>query len=1386
MLGDQSAEQVIEHLAELADGDVLSRVVVSAQIDADGRLSEVGGIKAKLAALFGESPFAVLASTGHFPPRVVGIAHNQADLLGHDGIQAYRQPTSLPRLCFQETFAGLVADLRVQQSQREGFVPKRFVEALQHQYKSDGFKGRRWLFEHIQEILEARKNGLVVLEAGPGFGKTAFLLELIRQYGGRQLGPAWVLGWHILRRDHRDWLPTATIASQLEWQLRDRLLMPLPAGESKAVTSQTAPAVLRQVLEEAKEKLKTADQKLLVVIDGLDEAFGSNTPVVHDRDQRWMLQDLFPNPLPDGVFILLTSRPGDHLEQFGHRSDLVIIDPENLARTDLGDANRQDLREYLTTRITEYGEAHTAFEAEIQSVVERMMAGCEGAFFVAEWFGRKETLDRRDPSNGPTNFERWCEPGAKLPSGIDEMLGEDWRYKRRRLEQAGREAHAAYEAHLPVIATVLALWHDLGTKPTDALIEDMIHGAADAASRHEPTVPRREGKLLTSAITPECVEAVLGQLADWCEVHGGPEPTYVFRHSRIPELILETLVTSDGGPRLVRQVHALLAWSAAIWGRLQGDSRTVALRNLLPHLIETAKDAREVAKQLADTLLDYKYLVAALGADPKSRSRPLLITNLAEHARQADPLTSQADPSTAEAITLLADALTLSIPALSRDPTALPSQLRGRLGELNNERLAALTQQVDDGTHWAWLRPVRASLTSVGGAEVRRMEGHTDWVYHVALHADGQRAVSASWDKTLRVWDLERGTCVTVLEGHTAAVIHVALHADGRRAVSASWDKTLRVWDLERGTCLATLKGHTKGVNHVALHADGRRAVSASWDKTLRVWDLERGTCLATLKGHTNGVNHVALHADGRRAVSSSEDNTLRVWDLERGMCVAALEGHTDWVTHVALHADGRRAVSASVDKTLRVWELERGTCLATLKGHTKGVNHVALHADGRRAVSASLDKTLRVWDLERGTCVAKLEGHTDWVNHVALHADGKRAVSASLDKALRVWDLDGGTCLAVLVGHTRGRSCHVALHADGLRAVSPSEDGTLRVWNLERGTCVAAPEEHTQWVLHMALHADGRRAVSASRDRTLRVWDLERGTCLAVLEGHTNSVLHVTLHADGRRAVSASVDDTLRVWDLERGTCLAVLEGHANSVLHVALHADGRRAVSASRDRTLRVWDLERGMCVAALEGHTRAVTHVALHADGRRAVSASLDKTLRVWDLERGMCVAALEGHTDSVRHVALHADGRRAVSASRDDTLRVWDLERGACVAALDGHTDSVRNVALHPDGRRAVSASHDKTLRVWDLERGTCLATLEGHTDGVFHVALHADGRRVVSASLDKTLRVWDLDTGTTTHVFSTDATVYVCEFAPDRATIIAGDEAGRVHFLRLAN
>ena len=142
-----------------------------------------------------------------------------------------------------------------------------------------------------------------------------------------------------------------------------------------------------------------------------------------------------------------------------------------------------------------------------------------------------------------------------------------------------------------------------------------------------------------------------------------------------------------------------------------------------------------------------------------------------------------------------------------------------------------------------------------------------------ALQSGAERRLAAlGQPHALLLWRASRESpaLVRTLAGHAGEVNSVAVSADGRLALSASYDRTVKVWDLTSGQELRTLAGHAGGVNSVAVSADGRLALSASADRTVKVWDLTSGQELRTLAGHARAVNSVAVSADGRLALSGS------------------------------------------------------------------------------------------------------------------------------------------------------------------------------------------------------------------------------------------------------------------------------------------------------------------------------------------------------------------------------------------------------------------------------------------------------------------------------------------------------------------------------------
>jgi WD40 repeat protein len=105
-----------------------------------------------------------------------------------------------------------------------------------------------------------------------------------------------------------------------------------------------------------------------------------------------------------------------------------------------------------------------------------------------------------------------------------------------------------------------------------------------------------------------------------------------------------------------------------------------------------------------------------------------------------------------------------------------------------------------------------------------------------------------------------------------------AFSPDGSRIVTASADKTARIWDAGTAKEIAVLR-HDSVVTSAAFSPDGSRIVTASLDRTARIWDAATAKEIAVLRGHDNAVRSAAFSPDGSHIVTASTDNTARIWD---------------------------------------------------------------------------------------------------------------------------------------------------------------------------------------------------------------------------------------------------------------------------------------------------------------------------------------------------------------------------------------------------------------------------------------------------------------------------------------------------------------------------
>ena len=631
---------------------------------------------------------------------------------------------------------------------------------------------------------------------------------------------------------------------------------------------------------------------------------------------------------------------------------------------------------------------------------------------------------------------------------------------------------------------------------------------------------------------------------------------------------------------------------------------------------------------------------------------------------------------------------------------------------------------------------------------------HDDQVVDARFSPDGKRAVTASWDKTAKLWDAATGKLVAQLKGHTGRVWSARFSRDGERIVSASIDGTARIWDGRDGHSIAVLElthpapPPRQDLRALADFSPDGRWIAAGIADTVQIWDAQSYQRSAELKGYTGWIRCLLFHPDGESLFTGDQDGVLKRWDVS-GRLRYSIQANqspfpvSKWIWAMSLSRDGARLATAGYGELARVWEAKSGQRVSEVQEPEGMLHAIALSPDGATLVTGGDSKFAKVWDASSGSLLRVLEGHASAIWYAGYSEDGTKIVTTSGDGTAQVRRADGGATLAKLIGHVDG--VNFAEFAKDGRVVTTSPDSSARIWNPQHG--IRRWSRHESKLFSFAgFSADGQRALIADGVGRVEIVDSESGTAKQTLILQPDDYGAGDWSSDGSRLVLVGTDSS-RLFEIPSGRVIATMPGHRppQPLLIVAFSPDGQRFAITDDDRVVRIRDAQDGKVLHSFGGYRGELRVVSFDATGSRLATGDTDRKVVVWDVASGARLLTLDDFKGEVRSVNFSPDGSRLVTASRDKRLMIWDARTGQPLLRFEeAKWANINWAQFSPDGERMVTGDVAGALGFWDARSGKLLSSYVPLSDAMGSARFSRDGSRVIS-TLQQDVVSWDSQT-----------------------------------------
>lgn len=622
-----------------------------------------------------------------------------------------------------------------------------------------------------------------------------------------------------------------------------------------------------------------------------------------------------------------------------------------------------------------------------------------------------------------------------------------------------------------------------------------------------------------------------------------------------------------------------------------------------------------------------------------------------------------------------------------------------------------------------------------------------------------------------------------ILEGHTGDVQKVAFSPDGKIIASASYDKTIKLWDANTQQELKTLAGHEKVVEVIDFSPDGKYLVSGDRDGNLLLWNIKfsNNQLPNNLKPqkidgeqyNNSGIAALDFSPDSQQIAVSFYDGKIRIWNVAdfAGEPVIVKDDYQSTIYALNYSPSGENLVLGDNSGNLTIWNLENNSNLVKPRSHNAGINELTYSPDGQKIVSSSSDGTIKLWN-SQGQHLDTYDSQAKNEATVAFSPDSKIIAVGNSNGKIELWDVgDRPFNFVKSFIHSEGKAVNsLSFSPNGNTLVSGGDYGTIQLWQLNNNS-IPQIKAHNGLVNSLSISQDNNLLVSGGNDGKIVLWQptanaqatnqnlsSETSQSSSVNSDRYQPVKEIKCDPSIVNSVSINPIDSnfiacggvkgIKVYNRQDNSFQEVAtEGEIDSLSY---SPDGQTIMAGTDSGKLTLWNLDGTVKQEFVTDNSQdslqssTITKVLFGSDGQ-TIAVGRGNLVQIWNLD-GKLTSTFKAHQDEVSSINFNSDGNLLVSGDKGGTVKLWDNQGNEIDSFSPPGNSAITDVAFSPDNKMIVGADESGKVNFWKIDRAdrvNFMLAIEENS-GVNSIRFANNGQTLITGNKDGSVAFWDLD------------------------------------------